>query len=46
MDIYNQKGIFTNHNDTTSGLEAILAERFSDYSIDKVGSAVIFTATK
>ncbi len=46
MDIYNNKGIFTNRNDTTHDLEVILADRFSKYSLKTVGNAAIFSAIK
>lgn len=46
MTIYNRKGIFCNSEDSTKALEKILSERFSDYSIDRVGCAAIFSAVK
>jgi len=46
MAIYNRKGIFSNREDSTEALEKVLSERFSEYSLDRVGCAAIFSAVK
>ena len=46
METYNRKGIFTNRDDTVPVLEAILSSRFAEYTIERVGCAVLFSATK
>jgi len=43
MSIYNQKGIFSNANDSLQALEKILISRFSTYSIDIYGCAAVFS---
>jgi len=46
MGIYNRKGIFSNTEDSIEALEKILAERFTDYTLEQVGCAAIFSAVK
>lgn len=43
MSFYNEKGIFSNRNDSLGGLKRTLAQRFTDVSIQVVGCAAIFT---
>lgn len=43
MDMYNRKGIFSNHADDLEGLARALRERFSDVSVEVVGCAALFS---
>jgi 2-polyprenyl-3-methyl-5-hydroxy-6-metoxy-1,4-benzoquinol methylase len=43
MDIYNQKGIFSNQQDDLEGLERSLNQRFRDISVEVVGCAALFS---
>lgn len=43
MDIYNQKGIFSNHADTLEGLMEELKKRFNEVSVEVVGCAALFS---
>jgi hypothetical protein len=43
MDIYNKRGIFSNHADHLDGLEKELRKRFKDVSIEVVGCAALFS---
>ena len=43
MGVYNAKGIFSNTEDDLAGLRQVLANRFSDVSIEVVGCAALFT---
>lgn len=44
MSIYNQKGIFDNHQDSLSVLSSSLHEYFKEVDIQVVGCVAIFTA--
>jgi SAM-dependent methyltransferase len=44
MDIYNRKGIFSNHEDRVDDLENILSTHFTQHSIEVCGAAAIFSA--
>ncbi len=44
MDIYNRKGIFSNHEDRVDDLDNILSAHFTQHSIEVCGSAAIFSA--
>lgn len=46
MGVYNRKGIFSNTEDNLETLEKILADRFTNYSLEQVGCAAIFSAVK
>lgn len=43
MEIYNQRGIFSNRQDDLKGVKRSLTERFSDVSVEVVGCAVVFS---
>lgn len=40
---YNENGVFDNKNDTMEGLEKILANNFSNYSLKRVGCMAVFS---
>ena len=42
MDIYNQKGIFSNKEDSLENLQKILQQNFDDSSIKTIGSVALF----
>jgi len=44
MDVYNNKGIFSNRHDSLDGLKQALGERFREVSIEVVGCAALFSA--
>jgi hypothetical protein len=44
MNAYNDKGIFSNRNDTLDGLERALAGQFHDVELEVVGCAALFSA--
>lgn len=44
MAVYNKKGIFSNTEDSLTGLERSLGQRFNDVKIEVVGSAALFSA--
>ena len=44
MAVYNKKGIFSNTEDTLTGLENTLNQRFHDVQIEVVGCAALFSA--
>ncbi|EFO30083.1 methyltransferase type 12 [Roseibium sp. TrichSKD4] len=44
MSIYNEKGVFSNTNDTYEDLERALLNRFSDVRLERYGCAVLFEA--
>ncbi len=46
MSIYNKKKIFCNMEDTLENLDAILASRFKNYSIEVVGCVALFKVQK
>jgi 2-polyprenyl-3-methyl-5-hydroxy-6-metoxy-1,4-benzoquinol methylase len=43
MDVYNQKGIFSNQHDSLDGLKWALDQRFRDVSIEIIGCAALFS---
>lgn len=43
MDTYNQKGIFSNQQDTLEGLQRSLNQQFRDVSVEAVGCAALFS---
>lgn len=45
MNYYNNKGIFSNSNDTEEDLEAALRKRFRNVRIARKGTVVLFEAT-
>jgi SAM-dependent methyltransferase len=46
MKVYNRKGIFGNHADTQTGLEAALSRHFGEVQITRQGRVALFTARK
>ncbi len=44
MRFYNSKGIFSNRQDSLEGLTRALDQRFTDISIQAIGSAAVFSA--
>lgn len=44
MDVYNEKGIFTNRADTLEGLQQALREHFTDVELAQHGKVACFTA--
>ena len=42
MNLYNKKGIFTNHNDSYEELEKALKKHFSEVHIDLIGCVALF----
>lgn len=43
MDTYNQKGIFSNQQDTLEGLQRSLNQHFKEVSVEVVGCAALFS---
>jgi hypothetical protein len=43
MAIYNQKGVFSNEDDTLENLEAELSARFTDVEIEMIGCVALFS---
>ncbi len=43
MAAYNQKGIFSNQNDTLKDLKSILNQRFKDVSVEVIGCVALFS---
>ncbi|WP_191762130.1 hypothetical protein [Komarekiella delphini-convector] len=43
MEIYNQRGIFSNRQDDIEGVKRSLTARFREVSVEVVGCAVVFS---
>lgn len=43
MEIYNQKGIFSNQQDSFEGLQQSLNQQFRDVSVEVVGCVALFS---
>jgi hypothetical protein len=46
MSAYNNKGVFSNINDSAEGLKRELSKRFTDVSVEIVGCVALFSARK
>jgi hypothetical protein len=46
MDIYNNKGIFSNQDDIEDDLVEVLAKNFADVSVSQIGNVIFFRAVK
>lgn len=44
LDFYNDTGAFNNQNDTLGEIELILADNFTEYTLERDGSVAFFTA--